>query len=232
MTEVLLVIDQNSVWIYAGLLLALLVYLRSVLRRYRDYRVAMYGLERDKAMEGIRRGLAMMGLIGAAAVSVFLIETLLVPAVPAGNRPTPMPTVSLLATPGATGEPTELAFSAATPLPLGTLIGAGCENPEATITAPVPGETVRGVIELEGTADIQNFAFYKYEIRSLAGGGESSSWQAVSAGTTPVRSEVLGTWDTTLVTPGPYAVRLIVTDAAGNAPQPCQIQVQVAQVLQ
>lgn len=232
MTEVLLVIEQNKVWIYAGLALACLVYIRAALQWYGQNRDALFGLEREKAAGGLRRALAMLGLLTAAGVSVFLIETLLVPAVPAGARPTPMPTVSLLASPGLIDQSLPESFSAATPLPLGTLVGGGCENPGATLNSPEPGETVRGVIEVEGTADIENFAFYKYEIRSLVESGASSAWQAVSAGTTVVREDVLGTWDTSLVNPGPYALRLIVTDTAGNAPQPCQIQVQVAPVLQ
>lgn len=232
MTEVLLVIEQTKIWIYAGILLASLVYLRAALRWYGRYRDAMFGLERDKAAGGLRRSLAMLGLLGAATVSVFLVETLLVPAVPSGDRPTPMPTVSLLATTAATDRATPGAFSAATPLPQGTLVGGGCDNPGATLTAPEPGGTIRGVVEIEGTADIENFAFYKYEIRSLAEGAGGSTWQAVSAGTAVVQDGVLGTWDTTLVDQGWYALRLIVTDTAGNAPQPCQIQVLVAPVLQ
>lgn len=232
MTEVLLAIEQNKLWIYAGLFLAALVYIRSALGWHGQYRDALFGLEREKAAGGMRRALAMLGLLAAAAVSVFLVETLLVPAVPAGDRPTPMPTVSLLASPPLPDQVSPDSFSAATPLPAGTIVGGGCENSQATLAAPEPGETVRGVIEIIGTADIDNFAFYKYEIRSLVEGGGQTAWQAVSAGTTVVRDDVLGTWDTSLVNPGPYALRLVVTDTAGNAPQPCQIQVQVASVLQ
>lgn len=232
MTEVLLVIEQNKIWIYAGILLAALIYVRAAARWYGRYRDAMFGLERDKAAGGLRRALAMLGLLGAAAISVFLIETLLVPAVPSGDRPTPMPTVSLLATSAVVDQTTPGLFSAATALPQGTLVGGGCENPGATLTAPEPGETIRGVVEIEGTADIENFAFYKYEIRSLTEGAGGSTWRAVSAGTSVVNDGRLGTWDTTLVDQGWYALRLVVTDTAGNAPQPCQIQVLVAPVLQ
>ncbi len=37
----------------------------------------------------------------------------------------------------------------------------------------------------------------------------------------------LGFWDTTLVNPGDYGFRLVVTDTAGNAPLPCVRRVRV-----
>jgi hypothetical protein len=46
-------------------------------------------------------------------------------------------------------------------------------------------------------------------------------------GTAPIQQGDLGTWDTRLVVPGEYALRLVVTDTVGNAPQPCVILVRV-----
>jgi hypothetical protein len=114
---------------------------------------------------------------------------------------------------------------AASPLPQSTADASGCANPEATITLPENGATLTGVVEVEGTADIANFAFYKFEFRPAA--QTSSVWQAIAAGTEPVTEAVLGTWDTSLVPSGDYAFRLVVTDTAGNAPLPCVIQVRV-----
>ena len=81
-----------------------------------------------------------------------------------------------------------------------------------------------GVVEITGTANIENFAFYKIEYLSTEPG---SIWRAISAGTEPVLDDVLGTWDTSLVPTGDYRFRLVVTDTAGNAPLPCAVQIRV-----
>src|SRR4030042_1913347 len=80
-----------------------------------------------------------------------------------------------------------------------------------------PGVTLlpSGEAEIRGTANIPNFGFYRYEYRALASG---SAWRAIGAGDTPVVDGLLGVWDTRLVLPGDYAFRLVVADAAGNAP--------------
>jgi hypothetical protein len=84
-------------------------------------------------------------------------------------------------------------------------------------------------VSVQGTADIPNFAFYKYEYIELAAGlpAPGAVWRAISAGTEPKTDEELGAWDTTLVIPGDYAFRLVVTDTAGNAPLPCVQRVRV-----
>lgn len=225
MAEILLLIEAYQFWIYAGLGLAALVYLRSVWKWNLERRKAMFGLERARALAGLRRSIAMLVLVVAAMLATFIAATFVVPALPSSARPTALPTVSLLAT----GNPTAdrgLAegFSAATPIPVGSPNPAGCSNPEATLSGPESGETLEGVVGVQGTADIANFAFYRYEYRAAGG---QAVWQAISAGTDPVVEGELGTWDTSLVPAGEYELRLVVTDTSGNAPQPCVVQVRV-----
>jgi hypothetical protein len=140
---------------------------------------------------------------------------------PASARPTPIPTVSLLATPSTPGVG---GLVAATPLAGPEIDTSGCLNSQATLTSPDHESTVSGVVEIRGTASIPSFAFYRLEFLDLAGG---FGWQAVSAGTQPVVDDRLGEWDTTLLPSGDYAFRLVVTDTAGNAPLPCAIRVRV-----
>jgi hypothetical protein len=115
-------------------------------------------------------------------------------------------------------------FAPATPLSPEEVDSAGCLNPEATLTSPEPEQTLSGVVEVRGMANIVNFAFYKVEIRELTA---ESIWRAISAGTEPKMDELLAVWDTSLVPAGGYALRLVVTDTAGNAPFPCAIRVRV-----
>lgn len=225
MTETLLFIEEYQVWIYLALAAAILVYLRVTWRWYRSRRATIFSLEREHATAHLTRAATLLGLACVLFVATFAATTFLGPAVPASERPTPLPTVSLL--PTATFAPAEgdgQAVTTATPLPTVVVDSAGCANPQATITAPQTGESLTGIIEISGTADIPNFAFYKYEYISRTAG---AVWRAIQAGTTTVREGLLGTWDTRLVIPGEYALRLVVTDTAGNAPQPCVILVRV-----
>jgi hypothetical protein len=227
MDEALFLIQAYQTWIYAILALAFVLYARSAFLWWRTYHRSEFGLERERA----RRGLTRAGVMGVWVVLVagmtFLAATVLSPAVPAALRPTPLPTVSLLATPS-TPAPEESA-PPATALPEAALDSSGCLNPLATLTFPTDGTDVSGTVTIQGTADIPNFAFFKYEYIELAGGlpAPGAVWRAISAGTTPTTNGDLGAWDTTLVIPGDYAFRLVVTDTAGNAPLPCVQKVRV-----
>jgi hypothetical protein len=224
MEEIFAFVTQFQAWIYALFGLAALLYIRSGLRSYADLRRAMFGLEREQATGRLRRSAAMLGLVIAGSLATFMVATFVSPAMPGSGVPTPVPTISLLNTPGTTFAP-EGTPAAATPIVSGDLDGSGCLNPAATLTNPVDGAALSGVVEIRGTADIPNFGFYRYEYRGLTAG---SAWRAIGAGDDPVADGTLGEWDTSLVLPGDYAFRLVVADTAGNAPLPCVIRVSVS----
>ncbi len=211
MEEALQLIASIQGWIYALTVLAGLVYLRLTLKWHSEVRKARFGLERERASANRTRAVAMLGLVAAAALATFSLSTFLAPSVPLPN-PTPIPTISLL----------QLETSSA--VSLSTPDASGCLNPSATISAPASGEELRGLVEISGTADIPGFAFYRIEIRPT--GGEAP-WQVITAGTQTVRDDLLGAWDTGLVENGVYLLQLVVTDAEGNAPLPCSIEVVV-----
>jgi hypothetical protein len=91
-----------------------------------------------------------------------------------------------------------------------------------------------GKVEVRGTANIENFAFYVIEVSTLG-----NNWLSVitSPKVTPVPSGpelsmpvvegILGVWDTSLQEPGNYALRLTVYDSAGNSPLPCTIPITI-----
>lgn len=211
MEEALLLIASVQGWVYALTLLAGLVYLRLTLKWHAEVNRARFGLERERASASRLRAVLMLGLVGAAALATFAISTLLVPQVPLAN-PTPAPTISLLESGSATPLNRELPDS------------SGCLNPAATISDPQPGDELRGLVEIRGTADIPGFAFYRIEVRQS---GPDAPWQVITAGTETREDEVLGAWDTGLVDNGVYLLQLVVTDAEGNAPLPCSIEVVV-----
>jgi len=227
MEELLLLVQSYQGWIYLLLAVVGAVYLRAAWRRYRVRQNAAFSLERERADQGMGTAIGMLVLVGAAGLATFVIATFLAPAVPASGRPTALPTVSLLAS--AQPAPQGTGFAAATPLPQAALDRAGCDNPLATLTSPQDGASLSGVVSVTGTANILNFAFFKYEYIPVSGGAPipGSVWRAISAGTKTVVDGELGAWDTSIVTPGDYAFRLVVTDTAGNAPMPCVLTVRI-----
>lgn len=224
MEDALLFIEEQQTWIYLFFGVFAVIYLKATRDAASELRASMYGLERERSLGKLRRSAALMTVSLAVILTTFVLATYAGPAVPAADRPTPLPTVSLLATAEITlavqgGEP-----ATAIPLSQDDLDGAGCANTSATLTSPVEGASLQDSVDILGTADIPNFSFYKYEYRSTQPG---SVWRTISAGTTPVIEEKLGTWDTSLLIPGDYALRLVVTDTGGNAPLPCVIRVTV-----
>ncbi len=215
MEEALLLIASLQGWIYTLLALAALVYLRLAVQSNAEVRSSLFGLERERGAARRSRALAMLGLIGLAGLATFLVSTFLVPSVPAVARPTLVPTISLLTT--------------ATEAIGGTVVpqapdSTGCLNPTATISSPSGGAQIQGLVEIRGSANIPNFAFYKIEIKAS---DSSANWQVITAGTESKVENLLGVWDTSLVINGVYLLQLVVTDTAGNAPLPCALEVVV-----
>jgi hypothetical protein len=91
------------------------------------------------------------------------------------------------------------------------------------LSDPVDGSEISGVVIIKGTADIQNFGFYKYEVARLG----DTVWQTIQAGREIKQESELGQWDTRTLAPGDYMLRLIVIDNQGETLEPCVIQVNV-----
>lgn len=228
MEEALVLIEENQTWIYLGLGFFGLIYLRIASKRYQDYRSTFFGLEMDRARDRLIQSILMLILVAAGLIATFMAATFGGPAVPISARPTVLPTVSLLSTPRPSDDGDQAEIGT-TPMENAIVEGLGCSNPEATITSPEDGDSINGVIDILGAANIPGFAFYKVEIKSFAG---QAIWQAIGAGPEPICEsceieELLARWDTSLVTPGEYLLRLTVMDSLGNAPLPCELKVRV-----
>lgn len=223
MEPILLFIEGNQVWIYLLLLVAGLVYLRLTAKRLQEVRRAIFGLERERALGRLTRSSIMLGLSVTAAGSVFVVTTLVYPAIPASARATPFPTVP----PGENAQagPTLSAPGAAATASWATPPGVGgCDDPNLELAFPESGDVISGTVVIRGTVNTPGFAFYKFEHRSVA---PDAIWQTILAGTSTVVDGDLGVWETSLVEPGVYDFRLVATDTEGNESQPCVVQVTI-----
>ena len=97
--------------------------------------------------------------------------------------------------------------------------------PNVQIVAPIAGQAFSGEIQVRGTADAPNFAFYKFTLNGPATNNVTQT--AGDVVRAPVRDGVLGAIDpTNLVShPGVYVVGLVVVDNTGNELPHCTVSI-------
>ncbi len=87
----------------------------------------------------------------------------------------------------------------------------------ATIADPQPGQALRGVVIIRGTAQLP--AFDHYEVSFSYEPNPTADWFAIEAsGSSPVQNGQLASWDTTQIADGAYQLRLRVFSSDGGAP--------------
>jgi len=99
-----------------------------------------------------------------------------------------------------------------------------CPNPLARLTYPMAHSVLKGVVEVRGSAHIDDFDYYKFEYRIKGG---APDWAFVQSFKDTVTDGVLGAWDTSALPAGVYFFRLVVVDKTGNYPEPCQVEVTI-----
>ena len=205
--------------IYIALAIGGLFAFRRMWHSWREWRDSVYGLEREFALRRLGQATAIALLILGLVFAEFFIATFVAPSLPASDI-LATPTLNLLVTPAGTVAPGTTALAITQAVPNGM---SGCVPDQIMITAPQPGDVVKGIVEIIGTANVPNFAFYKYEIAPMG----TQNWSPVSASREPQVNESLGSWSTTSLTNGDYFLRLVVTDNVGKELEPCVLAVRV-----
>jgi LysM repeat protein len=172
---------------------------------------------------GLRYDLTVDAMMAANCLSDQHIE--------AGQLLRVPPTAARPATATRTSAPTSMpatlgnpALPTPKPGPTGTqsTTDGSCTNPDSFISSPAVGQTLSGTIQLRGTANIPNFAFYKIEIRR-EGASTSQDYLTLFTGTEPVINGVLASLNTAAYPNAEYWLRLVVVDSTGNYPERCAI---------
>ena len=205
--------------IYIVLAIGALFASRRMWRSWREWRDSVYGLEREFALRRLVQASGLALLILALVFSEFFIATFIAPSLPASDIMS-TPTLNLLVTPVGTLSPGATALAVTQAVPNGM---SGCIPDKIMIDSPSPGDDVNGTISITGTADVPNFAFYKYEVAPMG----SENWATIAANRSTVKNEELGKWNTASVTNGEYFLRLVITDNVGASLEPCVIAVRV-----
>ncbi len=237
MTEVLHSLKDFEVWIYGLLGIVGLLSLVKFAKAWNEMRQAAFGLELESAQQQLNQAATTIVLVIMFSIGEFFLVNIVIPNIPEATS-LPTPTLNVLVTPTVTlpanetesitpSPETELASIAmeSTANQTPNSAAGGCIPQQIEITNPISGSSITGIQPIEGSANIPNFGFYKFEFSSPG----QTNWLAIQAWTTPKKNEVLGQWDTSRLPSGLYLLRLVVTDNQGKALTPCVIQVNVVQ---
>jgi hypothetical protein len=221
MGDILRFFKDNEVIIYLILGLFGVWQLRQFGISWKELRISAFGLERQSAQARLNRVTYLLVIIFLLGIAEFVLVSFVVPAVPTAS-PLITPTLNLLAT------PTPRIDNESPPInesiiSLDEIDNNNCNPDTADIVKPEDGETIRDIVEIIGTANIENFGFYKFEMAAI----NDASWLTIQAGDTITVNGKLGFWDTTRLVPGDYGLRLVVTDNQGNPENTCTIMVRV-----
>ena len=228
MEQALQFFRDYEIWIYVILGILALWQIRKFALAWEELRGAFFGMERDAAQSRVNTAASLIVFFIIMAVVEFTLVTFVVPTVPGAN-PLPTTTLDLLATPTTTlPAPTQTpgGTQEATPTPVEVLAAEGCVAGQINLTSPTNGTKVSGSVTISGSADIPNFGFYTLQIARPG----DVIWLPILVGQQPIKSDILGTWDTSSLVPGEYMFKLVVTDNVGNELDPCAIQVLVEPV--
>jgi len=224
LVEVYRFLKAAEIWIYVVLGFIVFLILRKLFNAIREYRGALFGMERARIKHRIIQQISSLSILFILILSEFLIVSYTHVALPSlAFSPTPTLDLSPTETPIDAVELANSGFNE-TVLPWDAGGGdmGGCIPNQVEWLEPGQDGEIRGKVELKGTININDFGFYKYEYSQ-----DNTLWNTIQAGNTLVTNGTLGFWDTSSLPPGDYFLRLVVTNNKGEAKQPCQISVKI-----
>ncbi|MBX2997450.1 MAG: hypothetical protein KF893_02985 [Caldilineaceae bacterium] len=112
-----------------------------------------------------------------------------------------------------------------TPEPPPPVAPALCPDGRAAIVSPGNGAVVNGSVAIVGTAQHDQFGYYKLEYAAGSAAGEGYSY--FDGGQSQVVGGLLGNLNSTGLSNGVYTIQLVVVDSSGNYPQPCRVTLTV-----
>lgn len=241
-------------WIYATCGLVALYHIYKIWLVRSERRQAVFSLEREKAIRDTYSIFAVAMLLLLVMGLTYFVSTTLAtavePLVSEARAPTPplpfVPTPTntpLPTTPTATITPEvdaalvvtetpveeaatpEVTAEPPTPVPAPAVVAPACADERSTFIRPGNNETVRGMLNVIGTATHEQFQYYKVEF--APGADASDGFVYIAGGNGPVINNVLASFDTNALGNGAWTLRLVVVDQTGNFPPPCRVTINV-----
>ena len=216
-------LQKYEIWGYALLGVISFFYLQKLFGAWNEWRLAIYGLERETAQRRIASALTVLVLLIMLGAAQFLLVSFVAPIYPMWSALS-TPTIDLVSTLTVTLDPLAAAAPLAEAPTAAPTVTEGCIPGQLEWTFPESGGEISGTVELRGTVSVLNLGFYKYEY----GQPGSDVWLTIAAGNEVRVDEPLGgAWNTGQITPGDYLLRLIIADSENRLMAPCVIPVRV-----
>lgn len=228
-----------ALYLYGAGFLALLLSWREISQARKLQAETIFSLEKELAIVRYRRGRNALLFVLVVLILLTVLAYGIVPggSVPATPEPTPtrliieLPTPTLaIPTPTRTRIPTRPVPTPVPPtaVPTATRPPAPvCAQPGVCITAPMMNQVIAGQVTIRGTAQVDQFQFYKLEYGL---GEEPQQWNSIGdMHRSPVADGALGVWDTAGFPNGVFKLRLTVVDISGNFPPPHEVRVIIQQ---
>lgn len=115
---------------------------------------------------------------------------------------------------------------APTPAPQPVAVApALCPDGRSAIVSPGNGAVVSGSVAIVGTAQHDQFSYYKLEFAPGSSAGEGYVY--FDGGQSQVVGGLLGSLNSVSLANGIYTIQLVVVDTTGNYPQPCRVTLTV-----
>lgn len=224
MTTLLRFLSQYEIIFYILLGIVLIVFSRKVFLAWKEWSVALFGLEKEHSQRQINQGITVLIFTFALGIGLFVVTTFVTPAVP-GVQQVSTPTLVLTSQPTIDLSTPTLVTTTQGLIPtLTAILDRGCVPDQIEWTDPIDGGIISGKYVLKGVVNVPNLGFYKFEYSQV----DSNIWTTIAAGNTPVIDDVLGgSWDTSSLTPGDYQLRLVVTDNENNPLPECVITITI-----
>lgn len=255
MTGLVFFIEQISLGLYILFGVAVVLCLRALTKSMSAYRSTYFELERDIARYHRANALTLLILLIEAALVVLGIQRVVAPTIRQTLSQTGI-TIQSIASDGVFITPTPFALSGApidasgvqleeqdpadrvlvtptlTPTPVGTIrpnapAPVGCDTDNATLQIPANGMVVFEPINVIGKAYVDNFAFYRFEIKGPSTFGNFAPREDHSI---PVQSQApLGQFVPSFYDPGEYQFRLAVFDITNALKASCTVTIYISE---
>ena len=215
---------QAEIWIYIILAFIFVVYLYRGIRSWREWRNALFGLEKEISQKRIVAAGSVLLLLISFALAEFIVVTFIFNQLP-GDISLSTPTMDALTSPTAAVLPGTLIPESSITQTVGSTITADdCIDGQIQWSSPEEGESINGSVQLEGTVNVPNLGFYRFDYQASG----QDEWTVISINNQPVIDGPLGgTWNTSILAAGDYSLRLTVYDNENISFPACTIRVQV-----
>jgi hypothetical protein len=219
-------IYENAIYFFLGL--GAIIYGWRFWGAWQRLRNAVFGLEREVAQRDVNQAAVVLFLLLMMSVAVFSVVTFSAPFLQV-EEILATPTIDLLpestvnAVDGDTGSDSD-EIATVTPLPTVVVNPGYCIPDRINITSPETDEVISGVINVEGTVDVEDFGFFQVEYARV----QDSLWLPIRVKHNIIINGLLvEDWDTSPIPPGDYVLQLLVTSSDGVEYDACRVPIRI-----